>query len=131
MIRLVDVYAHPNAEALLYALLGERSSEVNISHKAMPTLEEHKAFIASRPYEAWYIIEDREPVGATYLSKQREVGIFIFAKHQGRGYGREAVATLRRLHPGRLLANVAPGNHRSILFFKRMGAKHVQNTYEL
>lgn len=131
MIRLVDVYAHPDAVEILYRLLSERPAEANISHKAMPSAEQHKSFVYSKPYIAWYIIEDKEPVGSIYLSKQREVGIFIFGKHQQKGYGREAIAVLRRLHPGRMIANVAPGNHRSIIFFKRMGARHVQNTYEL
>lgn len=131
VVRLVDVYAHHEAVDILFRLLAERPAEANISHKRMPSMDEHRSFVASRPYLAWYIVEDRGPVGSVYLSKQREVGIFIFAKHQGRGYARETIATLRRLHPGRLLANVAPTNYRSILFFKRMGAHHIQNTYEL
>jgi RimJ/RimL family protein N-acetyltransferase len=131
MTRLLDVYAHQDAIEILYRLLSERPVEANISHKSMPSLDEHRSFVYSEPYIAWYIIEDAEPVGSIYLSKQREVGIFIFAKHQGKGYGREAVGILRRLHPGRIIANVAPGNHRSILFFKRMGARHIQNSYEL
>lgn len=138
MIRLVDVYdggeAPQQTVDILYRLLAERPPEAAISHRRMPSLEQHRAFVDSRPYEAWYLLEATPPmgvVGSIYLTKAREVGIFISAGRQGKGYGREAIARLREAHPGRLLANVAPGNHRSIQFFKKMGARHIQNTYEL
>src|SRR5574341_2215465 len=125
-MKLVDVYASPEAARVLYDLLAEREPHQNISHKALPSFDEHCAFVASRPYEAWYLIVDDAapderalaPVGAIYLSKQREVGLFVFKAHQARGYGRRALAELKLRHSGRLLANIAPDNERSQRFFE-------------
>ena len=142
---LVPVAKEKRAVQVLYDLLKERTPEQSISHARMPTMEEHAAFVRSSPYAAWYLIEvlpisyeaavfgRQKPtcVGATYLTKQREVGIFIFRAHQGKGYAREAIALLREKHPGRLLANVNPDNEASNLLFKRMGGKVIQVTYAL
>ena len=40
----------------LYNQLKERESKINISHKNMPTFEEHSKFVMSNPYSKWYII---------------------------------------------------------------------------
>lgn len=136
---LVDVYAAPEAARVLYDLLKEREPHQSISHKRMPDFDQHSKFVASRPYAAWYLIENAfdarvaapVTVGAIYLTRQREVGLFIFRAHRGKGYGKKALAELRRLHPGKLLANIAPGNEGSQSFFSSLGFRHVQNTYEL
>lgn len=131
-MRLLDVYAVPGAESYLWRLLSERTPEQSISHKAMPTWDEHVSFIESRPYEAWYLIEavlenvddvalHTEIVGATYLSKQREIGIGIFSQYRGNGYGKHAVRTLMARHPGRFLANINPANEPSIQLFRSLG----------
>jgi RimJ/RimL family protein N-acetyltransferase len=134
-MRLVDIYAGGLSQHtidVLYKLLAERPPEANISHRDMPTLEQHRQFVTRRPYEAWYFIEATPGiVGAVYLTHAREIGIFIFAQHQRRGYATLAIEALRRLHPGPLLANVAPGNDRSHEFFFKLGARLIQQTYEL
>jgi RimJ/RimL family protein N-acetyltransferase len=131
-MKLVDVHASPEAPDVLYRLLGERSPEVNISHRAMPSWEQHCAFVASKPYDAWYLIEvDGSKVGAIYLSKTNEIGIFLFRAHRGAGYGKRAVAMLMERHPrDRYLANINPENEASIAFFRDLGFHHIQNTYE-
>lgn len=116
---------------ILYQLLKERTPDQSISHKKMPTLAEHISFIDSDPYLAWYFVEVDEIVGTIYITRQREVGISIFKHQQGKGYGKEAVKMLRNIHPGRLLANISPLNDKSIDFFKGLGAKLIQFTYEL
>lgn len=130
---LVDVYEMPEeAPTVLYELLKERDGrdDINISHRAMPTWEEHVAFIASRPYEAWYLLKTDGYVGSVYLTRSREVGIFLFAANQARGVGKEAIRLLRERHPGRILANVNPANERSRRFFERLGFRLIQVTYE-
>ena len=88
MIKLLNVYPWPEqrtaadniAEILLYEHLKERRPHEAISHKVMPTWEQHVAYVASRPHAAWYMIalEDREGmVGNIYLSHRREVGIHV------------------------------------------------------
>lgn len=131
-MRLVSVYEADNAPLYLYALLVERPAEANISHRKLPTAAEHLAFVQSHPYTAWYLVlEGRSALGAVYLTKQREIGVFIFREHQNVGWAKKAIAELRKLHPGRCLANVAPGNEVSKKLFEGLGARHIQNTYEL
>lgn len=131
-MKLVPVSDHPSACHLLYDLLKERRPWQSISHKRMPSWAEHCAFIASDPYEAWYLLEaDAQFVGSIYLTRQREVGIFIFNQHQGKGHAEEAVWQVMQRHPGRVLANVAPENAPSHALFQRLGGKMLQVTYEL
>ena len=41
----------------LYELLKNKDPNSNISHKKMPTYDEHVKFVLSKPYTNWYIIE--------------------------------------------------------------------------
>ena len=131
-MKLLRVQDTPAAPELLYQLLQERTPATNISHREMPTWDAHAHFIQSRPYRAWYVIQgDEIPVGSIYLSKMNEIGVFILIKYQGQGFGKLAIQTLMAKHPGeRFLANINPNNSRSIKFFKSLGFKHIQNTYE-
>jgi RimJ/RimL family protein N-acetyltransferase len=133
-IRLVDVYANaPDniaAVLFLYELLGERDHVANISHREMPSFKQHSEFVDSRPYRAWYMIfADDQPVGATYLTEQNEIGVFILKAHQGNCYGKQAIYLLMKMHPQkRFLANIAPGNARSLAMFEKLGFELVQLT---
>lgn len=114
----------------LYGLLADRDPGVSISHKNMPTFDEHLAFIESKPYAAWYIIGPE--TGSIYLTHRDEVGIHIRRDKQGSGRGRKAVEALMQLHPRpRYLANIAPGNAGSLRFFQRLGFTCIQHTLEL
>lgn len=120
----------------LYELLAERPEEANISHKKMPTWDEHKHFVnvtSHNLYQDWIILknEDQEVVGSVYLTMNREVGIAIFKKHQGKGYGKEAIEAIRAKYPGPLYANIAPKNEASRAFFLSMGFELIQHTYKL
>lgn len=134
MIRLVSVYGVESAPRFLYELLEERLTEpaTNISHRGMPSWDEHLRFIRSHAYRAWYLIEaDGKAVGAIYLTVKREVGIHLKKDARGKGYGSEAMRQFRRLWPGPLLANINPANTGSTAFFKSLGARLIQNTYEV
>ncbi len=132
-VRLVSIYAVPNSYQTLYDLLKERTKVMSIGHQQMPTMQEHIKFVVGHPYEAWYLIQATclSPVGAIYLTKQREVGVFIFREHHHNGYASAALALLRSAHPGRMLANLNPANEPSIAFFRKHGGKLIQTTYEL
>ena len=130
-MKLESIYRHGNSAAVLYRLLEERTPEQSISHKAMPTYKEHMEFVESRPYRAWYLcLVDKTPVGAVYLTMQREIGVFIFKAEQGKGYGEQAVKLLVEKWPGRFLANVNPKNKASVEMFTKLGFNLIQNTYE-
>lgn len=131
---LVNAYQVPEAKVILYHLLKQRLPEENISHKQMPTWEQHVAFFEGRPYEAWYIIfheSGTHAVGAIYLTRAREVGIGILKAYRGKGYGKGALAELRALHPGPLLANISHLNTVSQAFFRDQGFQPLQVTYAL
>ena len=132
MIRLESVYRSPNnAAQILWDLLEERPAYANISHKRMPSIEEHRLFIGGLPYLDWFLIlSDDVPVGAVYLTRAAEVGIAIFHKHQGNGYATEAIRQMKERYPGKLYANVAPTNAPSHAFFSRLG-RIVQEVYEI
>ena len=62
----------------LYNLLKERDPRANISHKKMPTYNEHVMFVSSRPYSKWYVIlYGANKAGSVYITSQNEIGIFI------------------------------------------------------
>tara|TARA_A100001037_G_scaffold278848_1_gene280104 strand:- start:1341 stop:1763 length:423 start_codon:yes stop_codon:yes gene_type:complete len=117
----------------LFELLKERDPRTNISHKKMPTYDEHLKFIKSKPYTKWYVIlKSRERIGSIYLSKNNEIGIFLSKKYQGKNIGNEALAELIRKNPRkRYLANVNPKNKKSSKFFKNNDFKLIQHTYEM
>jgi len=117
----------------LYKLLKERDPKANISHKKMPSFEQHVKFVLSKPYAKWYVIaEDRKKIGTIYLTINNEIGIFLKNDLQSKGIGFTALELLMEKNPRtRYLANVNPKNKKSIRFFKNNGFKLIQHTYEL
>ena len=117
----------------LYELLKERKQSINISHRKMPTFNEHVNFVLSKPYSKWYIIYyGKNKSGSIYLSKQNEVGIFIKKAFFMKGIATDALKLLMELNPrDRFLANINPKNKKSIEFFKKNKFKILQHTYEL
>jgi RimJ/RimL family protein N-acetyltransferase len=116
----------------LYNLLKERNSNMNISHKKMPTYSEHMKFIKSKPYTKWNVVEyGKQKVGSIYLSKNNEIGIFLKKQFQGKNIGQESLELFMKMNPRkRYLANVSPKNIVSQKFFKKNGFKLIQHTYE-
>jgi hypothetical protein len=144
-MRLESVYSNPESAApLLYALLSERSKEIWISHERMPTHEEHRRFIAGRPFLHWHLIvtdvEDVEcNVGAIEATDRNELGVSILKMFQRRGYGRAALRlfvqeyqplpAIPAVRNGRWLANIATSNIGSKLFFAELGFRPLQETW--
>ena len=115
----------------LYNSLKEREGRVNISHKSLPTWEEHIEFVKNYDYITWdIIIIDDEKIGNIYLTQLNEIGIFILKKFHDVGYGSEALKMfMEKNGKRRYLANINPTNYKSILFFGKHGFSHFQNTY--
>jgi RimJ/RimL family protein N-acetyltransferase len=131
-MKFIDVYREPMAPAFLYSLLKERTPEQSISHKRMPSIDEHISFIISEPYPQWYLVEvDDELIGSVYLTDNREIGVFILERLKGIGLGKMIVEKMCEDNPGRILANINPDNMVSRKMFEGMGAKLIQVTYEL
>ena len=117
----------------LYELLTQRRQAANISHKKMPTYEEHVKFVRSRPYSKWYIINvNGEKAGSIYLTKQNEIGIFVSEQLQKKGVGSNALNALIEKNVGlRYLANINPENRKSVDFFEKSGFRLIQHTYKI
>lgn len=133
------------APEFLWEILRERLAEpeANISHEEMPTMAEHLAYVARQPYRAWYIIAalGGEWIGNVSLSHHNEIGIYIRRPWRRRGYAREAIKRVLRVHepvgraagdiPEGYVANINPENSASIALFTGLGAKLLQVTYHL
>ena len=117
----------------LYELLKEREPSTNISHKKMPTFNQHVNFVLSKPYSKWYIIlQGIDKVGSIYLSKQNEIGIFLKKGSHHAGIGTTALKLVMKKNPKKgYLANINPKNKKSVEFFKKNNFKILQYTYEL
>ena len=117
----------------LYDLLMERDTRVNISHKKMPTYNQHVSFVAAKSYSKWYVIlYGANKAGSIYLTSQNEIGIFIKKSFQNKQIGNIALHKLIQKNPKkRYLANVNPKNKKSIRFFRNNGFKLIQYTFEL
>lgn len=143
---LSNVYT-TDAYGFLWELLLERRPDSSISHRKMPGMREHVAFVDSKPYRVWYIIEadnadaDDVWVGQVNLTHRNEVGIQILQRYQGKGYGKWAVQSITARHsplqsqpslvPGKYIANINPENQASVAFFKSLGGTLLQVTYQL
>ena len=117
----------------LYNLLMERDTRVNISHKKMPTYNQHVSFVSAKPYSKWYVIlYGASKAGSIYLTSQNEIGIFIKKSFQNKQIGNIALHKLIQKNPKkRYLANVNTQNKKSMRFFKNNGFKLIQYTFEL
>ena len=143
--RLVKVSHVATAPDVLYELMLEAEPHQVISHKAMPSWEEHLSFVSRYPYRAWYLIESEgEFVGHISISRNYEIGIRLFKRCQGKGHGKWAIGEMVRMwgkeaakaerpsvQRAALLANINPANKASIAVFEKLGFKHIQNTYAL
>ncbi len=131
---LVSVRKYVGAERILYDLLAERTEDQSISHKKMPTYEEHCEFVRLHRYRGWYLVLDgKTPVGCVYLTRQHEIGVSIFKDHQGNGYGGFAVRDIMRMWKSAGVAfnaNINPKNEKSISFFKHLGFNLIQYTFQ-
>ena len=115
----------------LFDLLKQRKGIINISHKSLPTWEEHVEFIKNNTYQSWDIIwVDNVRIGNIYLTDRDEIGIFLDKESQSNGYGSIAINEfMKKNGKKRYLANINPTNYKSIQFFGKHGFIHIQNTY--
>lgn len=138
-MKLLSVYRHKDSVGILYEFLKQRMEEPksNISHTKLPSLDSHTNFFyhgtdgKGPPYQAWYFILDEHEiiVGSVYLSKHREIGVYISPEFRSKGYGKQAIMLLMEKWPGRFLANINPENEKSRKLFQDIGFDLLQVTY--
>ena len=109
--------------SFLYELLKERDETINISHKKLPTYEEHSNFVKSNEYDGWYIILiDSKKVGHIWINSESYIGTFIKKEYQKIGFGAEAFKKLRELHKRqKYLGRVNPKNTQSKILLEKFG----------
>ena len=122
-----------NDVLFLYDLLKIRDPLANISHKKMPSYNEHVNFILSNPYAVWYIIEyEGKNIGSIYLSKQDEIGISLFDNLLYDKIGKNIIKFLMKNNPRkRYLAKISPRNKKLQNFFVNNGFTGLEYTYEI
>ena len=122
-----------NDTLFLYDLLKNKDTNANISHKKMPSYDEHVKFVMSKPYTNWYIIEyDKKNVGAIYLSKQDEIGISVNNDYEYDHIVKPALKLLMKLNQRkRYLANTSPKDVRSQEFLLKNGFTGLEYVYEM
>ena len=122
-----------NDALFLYELLKNKDPNANISHKKMPSYDEHVEFVISKPYTNWYIIEyDKKNVGAIYLSKQDEIGISVNNDYEYDQIAKPALKLLMKLNQRkRYLANTSPKDVRSQEFLLKNGFTGLEYVYEM
>ena len=122
-----------NDTLFLYDLLKNKDPNANISHKKMPSYDEHVEFVMSKPYTNWYIIEyDKKNVGAIYLSKQDEIGISVNNDYEYDQIAKPALKLLMKLNQRkRYLANTSPKDVRSQEFLLKNGFTGLEYVYEM
>ena len=122
-----------NDMLFLYELLKSKDPNANISHKKMPSYDEHVKFVMSKPYTNWYIIEyDKKNVGTIYLSKQDEIGISINNDYEYDQIVKPALELLMKLNQrNRYLANTSSKDVRSQEFLLKNGFTSLEYVYEM
>ena len=122
-----------NDALFLYDLLKARNTIANISHKKIPSYNEHVNFILSNPYVVWYIIEyEGKNIGSIYLSKQDEIGISLFDNLLYDKIGKNIIKFLMKNNPRkRYLAKISPRNKKLQNFFVNNGFTGLEYTYEI
>ena len=78
LMKFIEINNEINKSNLkfLYMLLKVR--EYSISHKEMPSFEEHSNFVQNHPYYKWFIIKiDSNLIGAIYIHKDNSIGLNI------------------------------------------------------
>ncbi len=130
-VELKSIYEIDDVYEILFELLMDRESHQNISHKVIPTMDEHIRFVDSKPYKSWeLIIDSGKNIGSVYVTGMNEIGLFLFKKYRSQGYGKLVLEMILERHKGeRMLANINPNNTASKAFFKNYGFHMIQETY--
>ena len=139
LLKFDSVRPDDNQIRVLYKLLETR--KYNISHREIPSYDEHTLFVKAEPYRAWYIILYREkPIGSVYLTEDNSVGLnieeeqieqvlsgvmnFIRERHKPN-------PGLKSLRCDRFSVNVSPSNKTLIRAMEKSGAEVIQICFAL
>ena len=80
MLYLEEISKNENSVKILFEHLKNR--KFNISHKNLPSYNDHKSFVLNHPYRKWFFVKkDNHLVGSVYIQYDNSIGInFDFSK---------------------------------------------------
>ena len=121
----------------LYELLKAR--EYSISHKEIPSFEEHYNFVQNHPYYKWFIIENNSNlIGSLYIHKDNSIGLDILNEFEilipnvlsflEKRY--EPLPYIKSLRSKNFFLNISPKNKRMHDLLKSLGYEISQISFE-
>lgn len=124
---------------VLFRLLNERTHK--ISHSDDVDFYEHKRFVESHPYRAWFLVKHKEDfIGSFYLTNENTLGINIVNSSVNEIIGLivnfvksnfEPLPAIPSVRNGRFTINVPPTNVELIDSLTCLGSELAQLTYFL
>ena len=136
IISLERVLKKPSQIKKLYKLLNKRKYFVSNSTK--PSFSEHTRFVKAHPYRVWYLIEvDNIEIGSIYIQRDNSIGINLLDEHnallpailQKLVLRWKPLKSIPSVRPAFFYINVPTANSSLQKEIKKMGGKHIQNTY--
>ena len=137
-LQLIKITKDDDKVELLYNFLKNRHSP--ISHQSMPAFSEHKAFVYSHPYRAWYLIKTgSQYVGTVYLLSNNTLGVHLESGYENAlsdvlgliKTKHRPLKAIKSVRGGFFSINVSPNNHQMLDALNKLGAVHIQSTYSL
>ena len=119
-----------------FRLLGLRKR--GISHREMPSFEDHKIFVANNPYRYWFLVRySHNYIGSLYLTNENVIGLNMVDEHSGliEQIIKKAVDQFRPLPPIKsvrnksFLINVALDDDNLASSILNLGGVEIQRTF--
>ena len=139
-LELIKVKKSNSHALILYKILKNRDTKFSISHKSIPTLEEHIKFVISNPYRYWFIIKrSRIVLGSVYITTSNEVSISLL-KNSKKNFSDILNLIIQNITPlpaivsrrnEKFILNLSPNNKFYIKLLNNIGAQKIQETYVL
>ncbi len=123
---------------ILYSFLLDR--KYNISHKNIPTYDEHVFFVKNHPYRNWVLVERESKVfGNFYIHTDNSIGINFNQKYidlfpiiyEMIIKKWKPLPEIQSVRNKNFFVNTSSNNEALISVLKKMGAKHLQSSYIL
>ena len=121
----------------LYSLLKDR--EYSISHKEIPSFEEHSSFVKNHPYHKWFIVKNQSYlIGSIYIHKDNSIGLDIINQFEllipdilyflEKRY--KPLPYIKSVRSKNFFFNISPQNHKLQNLLVSLGYEISQISYE-
>lgn len=129
-IKFLEINANLNEENIKFLFMLLQKRKFYISHKNMPTWEDHEKFVKSKPYFKWFIIlEDKIKIGSLYINHDNSIGLSLIEEKkllirniisiiENKFEPQQAIKSSR---PGKFFYNVNPNDEIFIKALKENG----------